>query len=105
VRVKNLASFVLSKAARRLPADWQVRLRLRPGAPRDLRRARALLWGELQGGKLAACGTDQRTWQARPLHDQSRVVIADNPSAIDTDGLVEDYLVIERIEPGALYFS
>lgn len=59
----------------------------------------------VEQGAAAARDLPRAEHLANLLHDQSRVVIAHNPSAIDADGLVEDYLVIERIEPGALYSS
>ncbi len=42
---------------------------------------------------------------ANLLHDQSRAVPDFDPAALDKEDLVEDYLMIERIEPGALYFD
>ncbi|MGH8979584.1 MAG: hypothetical protein ACRDWE_00985 [Acidimicrobiales bacterium] len=59
----------------------------------------------IEQGSRAARNLPRAERLANLLHDQSRVVIADNPSALDRGGLVEDYLVIQRVEPGALYFS
>jgi hypothetical protein len=42
---------------------------------------------------------------ANLLYDQSRAVPDFDPAALDQEDLVEDYLMIERIEPGALYFD
>ncbi len=42
---------------------------------------------------------------ARLLYDQSQAVPDFDPAALDKEDLVEDYLVIERIKPGALYFD
>ncbi len=42
---------------------------------------------------------------ANLLHAQSRAVPDFDPAALDKEDLIEDYLMIERIEPGALYFD
>lgn len=39
------------------------------------------------------------------LYNQSRATPNSDPGALDKGDLVEDYLMIERIEPGALHFA
>jgi hypothetical protein len=42
---------------------------------------------------------------ARLLYEQSRAAPPFDPDVLGPDDLIEDYLVIERVEPGELYFS
>jgi hypothetical protein len=42
---------------------------------------------------------------ARLLCEQSRAAPPCDPDMLGSDDLIEDYLVIERVEPGELYFS
>ena len=63
VQSKGLASKILSKVARQLPSDWQLRYGLSPGAVRDLRRVTAASRYLLQSSQLGARRADHRARQ------------------------------------------
>jgi hypothetical protein len=57
-----------------------------------------------QGGR-AARKLPRAERLANLLYDQSRSTPSFDADALGPNDLVEDYLVIQRVEPGALYFS
>lgn len=62
IRVRNLASHILSKAARPVQQDFQAQYGYNPGTPGDLRRAGSFQRRLLPSGQLDQRGSDRRTW-------------------------------------------
>lgn len=59
----------------------------------------------VERGTEAARDLPRAEHLANLLYDQSRAAPDFDPGDLGSGDLVEDYLVIERIEPGALYFA
>ena len=81
VQSKGMASKILSKVARQLPNDWQLRYGLSPGAARDLRGvptpSRHLLQGSQLGPRRADHRPRQEVHRPPPDHpDQGHLAIS-----------------------------